>query len=1171
MNKTYKSRDFLIKKRVVITGDKGFALISTITIMGLLLLVAFAMLSLSGLETKTTSTKKAYEEARANARMALMMAIAELQKTTGSDTRITAPADAYSGVGGQSSEHVRQLTGVWRSWEGLNHDQTTGKPIAPGYEIKGATYDAGAPESGRFLRWLVSGNEDDLKDVANAPSLGKTVETVKLLADGTLASGGDDEVHLVPTEVRGESGIVEGSFAWWVQGENTKVRLKPVDVAGSDFEASEQMLVSPGPSGSAFDVEDTADSDRALTTRSVDFLSDNDSISSSEYLHDLTAYSIGLQTNVANGGWKRDLSLWAENWGSVPEGFTSFTLSPGAVKTAGRQNSNSAINPLIYSWSEWPTPASGVKIFQNSVSWAALADFATQYKQLDSSGDAVSVIDDSTAYQRNTANQQWEMADTVRRMPVVARVHTVFSLSSRDVGGGDYQPSVVVNPVITVWNPYDVALDMSWLSTFRLNLTMASPFSIRFGLNDQEQVKSLKDIGVASMNLPTNLPSTLWLPGEVRVFSPSGGETVINEDDLDTVNNGVNYVIGCDPAGGIRYNIPGLSNTSGADKLSATEAVLKAIHRGPNVQGTGVYYTLKRASSRIHRPPNTNNMSCLLDDLTNAKRMLGSDLPLTGVNYSLQSLSSTPKPFLTVATTMRYAKDVNDQMENITVNGIHNMNPTVGYMVSADQAHNLTPLIDRVDAYPYNVLLYSVNGYTDPGMPKGVSGDPEGYVGGGFSFNDGASNMTLLEIPKSPLRSIGDLQHFNVNKCNSWAPYTLNALGNSRTSPFIASDKIRVHQAGGGEPTTHVVGHDHSYAFNHVMLDDWFVSSVAPEMNEWSATEARSVEDVYGDFISGEERLPNHYYVSSSRVSGPDVDTLATDFLSDSEAWKKMAAEIEVEGMFNINSTSEYAWEMMLKRSFGSTSGGAKSAGVLTLADSAAGSVNPSATVEDGDGSPFARTMITSDSSAGNFTSLSQPPRFTDVQIEALAREIVVEVKARGPFLSLSEFFNRQLSSDTELANAGAVESALHRLAEGGDNENPYKAIKDDFPDPDGDFPNSASKVDLLGGSLTYPFPKAAEGHPAYGFPGWTRQADVLRPISGILSPRDDTFIIRTYGSSVDLGGKVIAEAWCEAVVSRSAEFMNGGDKYVLPTDATHPYGRRYVLKQFRWLSKDEV
>ena len=67
---------------------------ATVSMMVLLTLVAIAMLSLSTIEQRSSGggANEADRMARANARMALMMALGELQKAAGPDQRVTATA-----------------------------------------------------------------------------------------------------------------------------------------------------------------------------------------------------------------------------------------------------------------------------------------------------------------------------------------------------------------------------------------------------------------------------------------------------------------------------------------------------------------------------------------------------------------------------------------------------------------------------------------------------------------------------------------------------------------------------------------------------------------------------------------------------------------------------------------------------------------------------------------------------------------------------------------------------------------------------------------------------------------------------------------------------------------------------------------------------------------------
>jgi hypothetical protein len=187
--------------------------------------------------------------------------------------------------------------------------------------------------------------------------------------------------------------------------------------------------------------------------------------------------------------------------------------------------------------------------------------------------------------------------------------------------------------------------------------------------------------------------------------------------------------------------------------------------------------------------------------------------------------------------------------------------------------------------------------------------------------------------------------------------------------------------------------------------------------------------------------------------------------------------------------------------------------------------------------------------------------------LDKLAENIVGQVRARGPFLSLSEFVNRQLTNDNNLALAGAIQTALNALTADA-NLNPFETMQNESV-------ASVANPFAPGPKTGYVFPEAAVGHNTYGLPGWTRQADILRPLAPILSARDDTFTIRAYGDARSPDGKVIAKAWCEATIRRTRDFIDPADAAEITTQPLSPanqrYGRKFQIISFRWLNANEV
>jgi hypothetical protein len=104
---------------------------------------------------------------------------------------------------------------------------------------------------------------------------------------------------------------------------------------------------------------------------------------------------------------------------------------------------------------------------------------------------------------------------------------------------------------------------------------------------------------------------------------------------------------------------------------------------------------------------------------------------------------------------------------------------------------------------------------------------------------------------------------------------------------------------------------------------------------------------------------------------------------------------------------------------------------------------------------------------------------------------------------------------------------------------------------------------------------KNEQGFRSTAIPGWLTQADVLQVIGSSISPRSDTFRIRSYGEALDPAGNPIAKAYCEAVVQRTPDYIDPTNNPTVRGPALTPlnrlYGRQFKIVSFRWLTAQEI
>lgn len=1165
------------KKRFV--DRSGFTLIVTVSLMVLLIVLALAMLSLSSVSLRSSSTSLERGRAMANARSSLIMAIGELQRHAGPDTRVTARADILSEVADDSPP----LLGVWRSWQGENHEQSgpaAGRPINPGNYAQA--------KRDRFLAWLVSGAPSQLNQPTTPPSVAPGSGKVPLISQGTVGAGRlSQEVHVAPVPVLSQG--QRGAYAWWIGGENQKARLpeirQPTDQTVAAWSTRRKSTTTADPSVFRLDalLQNPDLAQRLITPNQCDLSATAPATgelkASQEFYHDLSTQSVGLLTNTATGGWRKDFSLATENWSSLGTGnLPFFQVSPGnqllfSIPTTSNTRPDRSI---FFPWSGYRGSPGTIPIYEHGAvaSWANLQNWATLYKSMSRTTGVVSMSTNSASISPSSADQRFNFLHRVRILPVTARVQWVFSWSAADppitnppAPAGSFQPSLLVTPVITLWNPYNVRLSCPNLQ-FNFYHTLPNAFRFRLGTQQNTRFYSLNQgtsysplVGTANPSSQLNVPAqSVLLPGECRVFSP---DSTVHPAPVP-VGTPLTMRPGLNMRGGFSYpilNDQGQQPTlPGATSISA-DVVFDAAYNDAGALGVGVYLDVNNLDDP--EPDKRHLAYRMVYDPAVARQTYPQINGLASA--SLSQARSNPQPFLTTIFGARTASRT-----HLAAKGFVQTSPLVNYTamggkdtVESTIMHDYPGSAHPINS-PFDYSFSALSGAGDSLFPNTDSGN-RGFIITGFTSADGLSRSILAELPTRPIQSLGELQHWDMRYENPIPPYAFNLIGNSDASPLIPSDQVIRSENYNQGPRD--LQHDDSYCANHLLFDDWFVSSITPQTTTLGRPlSAETVRQTYLDFVSGTKPLPNTAYqpiaqdAAMGKTTGGPAE-LFTRHVNPTNSWRTIASRLEVTGMFNVNSTSVAAWRALLGHARGQR---------IPFHVS-----NTSTNLSTPQDFAFTRFAVSGDSdqltrgNSGLFSACSEFSgyrRLDAATLDRLAQEIVNQVRRRGPFLSLAEFVNRQLSSG-DLALAGTIQAALNALATGSSN-NPYRILQN------GSRPSTATPP--AAAAASYAFPAAATGFNAYGIAGWTRQADVLRPLAPILSARDDTFVIRAYGDARDSSGtRIIARATCEAVVRRTREFVNPADAADILTVPQAPenqrFGRRFEIISFRWLAPNEI
>ncbi len=1164
--------------------NPGFALVITLSLMVLLTIIAVGLLSLSTIALRGTTHDAAMATARANARMALMLAIGELQKQAGPDQRVTATADMAGTVTGDvlapgtppanntSVNSVSKgLTAVQpgtRYWTGVWHHNLTPQQLTqiytrtPSAILRGWLVSGGTGPAGSATRPSPGSSDASVGSGGEVSDATKAVVLVGKNSTGTTDSGRYVGVPLVEIgDSDKKAKQPAGRQGWWVGDEGVKAKFNQVPADGTStemtyltmgdrragWEAVDGFNSYPIPgSGQATAVAKviSAPEGKLLDPSFGDKGASGESPMQRNF-HALTTDSTGLLVDNFNGGLRVDMTPYILN--GFPDELKTATIVPKSVASKMRA----------------PT-------------WNRIKEFADSFQNLDSGRIIV----------KPAANDL-----SVAIAPMISELRILFGVRPVPVDGSptNFKLNTCVKLAVVLANPYPYPL--KWNTPLDLEVTNSQPSGTQ-GVDGGYQPASIYDAAQGATGRPAFVPSTPAQPaalnnaifriasdeipaGEAKAFTisgpvyrPPGNASRVTVDMKPVTPSGANNFDNCMEQGHDAQNNLTTSLAMDMRESWTTTQITVELRNGTSAN------SLLR---RIERFELDNAYYATTKRPIDAAKAKVMKRPF-GIQYSRFQFSQPGEDYRQIlpnasgvdplglrSSTLRSFADFNAQAKRFH-KAITSYNPTPYFMQH----------VDNIGDLPYN----EPGGDTGPGFTRNLLGSP-------FSWGSATTNSVkkvILFSPQEKFVSLAQLQHADLTGDDTFASIGHqpgNAVGNSYATPFVKRSlvlqsrnnyTVNGQNNASGFQTAAMNYYDLAYLLNTSLWDTYYFSG----LNSPGTTvpESPAVVKIHDSDDSNELR---------------DA--------------KLAAGHLEIDGAFNVNSTNKQAWKALFAGSKHMKHKADSGPSGDALYPRSLEQKSPAAVPPSGE----------SDDCWSGFR------RLTDAQLDALAEEMVRQVRLRGPFVSLSQFVNRAIvdvSRDKVLGRSGAIQTALDECGININNAGTKNVFHDftatedrlniqqngNAPRGDMDGPRAMSYTeanpsepvwattskDLNAGAmasiladrpmLTNPRFRTEQGYRSTGIPGWVTQADILQVIGPALSTRSDTFRIRAYGEATDpVTGQATARAWCEAVVQRTPEYVDGNDAASeLPTASNlklpnKMFGRRFVAVSFKWLSKDEI
>lgn len=1111
------------------SSERGFALIVTLSLMILLTVIAVGLLSLSSISLRASGQSEAMQVARANARMALMLALGDLQKSLGPDARISARAETLAKDSRVAATVPANTPKAW--WLGASHS------------------DGVTPISGTEpVTWLISG----LPNGSLASTLTNPVDIIKGGSLDLAQFTGGTAIQAGRVAVTNSKGQIAGNYAYFVDDEGMKAQLAashPDIRNDSSLNLAGGVLPGTYPIAQLRNLTGSGTSDVALiqklgSAKDLEFLGVTKAIAREKFFA-YTTRSKGVLSDSRAGGLKKDLTIAFEKPAVFSSVFPAATASkfiavtPDKLSQASELSTNGYINWAIfrdyYNLKTSIKNQGGIQAISPTV--FAKTDFVNSSAGSGSSEAPFFSGALGPHQMKGSGNQSGLPYGSYAVAPANGLsipsqyvYNPIFPLMMELREKAWVEPSIEAGKQIleanvqvftSHYNPYNVGIYMAG------DVSARGPRVIKYPqvlMTVDGGTKLLNRQQVLAVKLQAHVGANVMLePGRSHVMgflrrAISGeelDEKLYSDQVKDLVNKGVYYKATLpsllDPTK--KYAVKtefamrepafmhGLDHNAGDNELSqvffspfAWDAV--DAFDGASGKRPGKIFTQSLSPSEM----TINNASVFQFSLRTTKEGSMGLRPLVDAN-------------------------IRAQWNNPRWDSKLNLPALAGYS------------IDSLGV-----------GQKDLDVKPDTAGGKRGFSfwGSGRQAGNGYDRVILFDVPRRDLLSLGQLQHAAAGRFSYEPTYI---VGNSYANPRIGltnwkeSTSDSFSTAARGNDQWKIPGnfnlYDSSYLVNELIWDSYAFTTIPQVADNLGGG------DVAADFPNLLKRtiqLPNPrfmpYEPAGSKFTAANLQANGN---ATTGSFFHNAGHLLVDGCFNVNSTSADAWEAFLTGTLNLPVRKINEKGVITGFQNVAGVRYPRAANPMGDG------MKTGALNENYWTGFRE---LTETEVKALAAQIVLEIKDRGPFLTVGSFVNRKLANDKN-GKSGALQAALDNTV----NKNLDVSFQS---------PAAASTVPTL----------PDNSDQGSGFPGQLLQGDVLQALGPYMTVHSDTFTIRAYGETKN-GNTITAKAYCEAVVQRYPDPVKSGtatatalSELTLPTS---PFGRQFSIVSFRWLNEAEI